>query len=43
MRIERGKVMSCKIHDLLRDVAIKKGKEINFVHVYSGQHSSTTW
>ena len=42
MRRERGKVMSCRIHDLLRDVAIKKSKEINFVHVYNGQHSSTT-
>ncbi|CAN7022121.1 unnamed protein product, partial [Brassica rapa subsp. trilocularis] len=39
---EMRKVMSCRIHDLLRDVAIKKSKEINFVHVYNGQHSSTT-
>ncbi|CAH8356536.1 unnamed protein product [Eruca vesicaria subsp. sativa] len=42
VRRERGKVMSCRIHDLLRDVSIKKTKEINFVHVYNGQHSSTT-
>jgi hypothetical protein len=40
-RIERGKVMSCRIHDLLRDLAIKKAKELNFVNVYNEkQHSS---
>ncbi|KAG7564687.1 NB-ARC [Arabidopsis suecica] len=45
VRRERGKVMSCRIHDLLRDVAIKKSEELNFVNVYNGhvaQHSSTT-
>lgn len=42
VRIERGKVMSCRIHDLLRDVAIKKAKELNFVHVYSDQQTSST-
>nr|AAF42832.1 RPP13 [Arabidopsis thaliana]ACN56766.1 disease resistance protein RPP13 variant [Arabidopsis thaliana] len=45
VRRERGKVMSCRIHDLLRDVAIKKSKELNFVNVYNdhvSQHSSTT-
>nr|AAS93961.1 disease resistance protein RPP13 variant [Arabidopsis thaliana] len=45
VRRERGKVMSCRIHDLLRDVAIKKSKELNFVNVYNdhvAQHSSTT-
>ncbi|KFK34000.1 hypothetical protein AALP_AA5G088800 [Arabis alpina] len=41
-KIERGKVMSCRIHDLLRDVAIKKAKELNFVTVNIGQHSSTS-
>lgn len=40
-RIERGKVISCSIHDLLRDVAIKKAKELNFVNVYNEkQHAS---
>ncbi|CAE6075314.1 unnamed protein product [Arabidopsis arenosa] len=45
VRRERGKVMSCRIHDLLRDVAIEKSKELNFVNVYNdhvAQHSSTT-
>nr|AAS93958.1 disease resistance protein RPP13 variant [Arabidopsis thaliana]AAS93959.1 disease resistance protein RPP13 variant [Arabidopsis thaliana] len=45
VRRERGKVMSCRIHDLLRDVAIKKSKELNFVNVYNdhvAHHSSTT-
>ena len=43
MRRERGKVVFCRIHDLLRDVAIKKAKEINFVNVvYNEHHSSTT-
>ena len=44
-RIERGKVISCRVHDLLRDVAIKKAKELNFVHVYNdpvAQYSSAT-
>ncbi|XP_010514978.1 PREDICTED: disease resistance protein RPP13-like isoform X2 [Camelina sativa] len=35
VRVERGKVMSCRIHDLLRDVAIKKSKELNFLNVYN--------
>nr|ACN56775.1 disease resistance protein RPP13 variant [Arabidopsis thaliana] len=45
VRRKRRKVMSCRIHDLLRDVAIKKSKELNFVNVYNdhlAQHSSTT-
>ncbi|KAG7559881.1 NB-ARC [Arabidopsis thaliana x Arabidopsis arenosa] len=45
VRRERGKVMSCRIHDLLRDVAIEKSKELNFVNIYNdhmSQHPSTT-
>lgn len=42
VRRERGKVVFSRIHDLLRDVAIKKSKEINFVNVYNEHHSSTT-
>ncbi|XP_024009342.1 putative disease resistance RPP13-like protein 3 [Eutrema salsugineum] len=42
VRRERGKVMSCRIHDLLRDVAIKKARELNFVHIYKDHHSSPT-
>uniref|UniRef100_M4F7R2 Disease resistance protein n=1 Tax=Brassica campestris TaxID=3711 RepID=M4F7R2_BRACM len=43
VRRERGKVVFCRIHDLLRDVAIKKAKEINFVSlVYNDHHSSST-
>ncbi|KAG2309420.1 hypothetical protein Bca52824_029168 [Brassica carinata] len=42
VRRERGKVVFCRIHDLLRDVAIKKAKEINFVNVYNEHHFSTT-
>ncbi|CAN8254961.1 unnamed protein product [Cochlearia groenlandica] len=40
--IKRGKVKSCRIHDLLRDMAINKAKELNFVHVYNENHPSTT-
>ncbi|EOA25614.1 hypothetical protein CARUB_v10018962mg [Capsella rubella] len=43
VRVERGRVMYCRIHDLLRDVAIKKSKELNFINVYSDhvtQHTS---
>nr|VDC76026.1 unnamed protein product [Brassica rapa] len=42
VRTERGKVKSCRIHDLLRDVAIKKANEVNFVHIYNDQLLSTT-
>ncbi|CAD5325042.1 unnamed protein product [Arabidopsis thaliana] len=42
VRRERGKLISCRIHDLLRDVAIKKAKELNFVNVYNEKLSSTT-
>ncbi|CAH8267677.1 unnamed protein product [Arabidopsis lyrata] len=39
---KRGKLMSFRIHDLIRELAIKKAKELNFVTVYNEQHSSTT-
>ncbi|ESQ37488.1 hypothetical protein EUTSA_v10002764mg, partial [Eutrema salsugineum] len=42
MRRERGILMSCRIHDLLRDVAVKKAKEVNFVNVYKEKQSSNT-
>ncbi|CAH8313418.1 unnamed protein product [Eruca vesicaria subsp. sativa] len=38
----RGKVLSCRVHDLLRDVAIKKAKELNFVHVYNEKQTSSS-
>ncbi|XP_044476557.1 disease resistance protein RPP13-like [Mangifera indica] len=33
-RIYHGKVETCRVHDLLRDLAIEKAKELNFVHNY---------
>ncbi|KAJ4890473.1 Disease resistance protein (NBS class) family [Raphanus sativus] len=45
VRIKRGRVMSCRIHDLLRDVVVKKAKELSFVNVYNNaaqQHSSSS-
>ncbi|ESR59401.1 hypothetical protein CICLE_v10017794mg [Citrus x clementina] len=28
-----GRVSTCRIHDLLRDLAIQKAKELNFIHI----------
>ncbi|KAJ4724305.1 Disease resistance protein [Melia azedarach] len=28
-----GRVATCKVHDLLRDLAIQKAKELNFIHI----------
>ncbi|XP_010426116.1 PREDICTED: putative disease resistance RPP13-like protein 2 [Camelina sativa] len=39
---QREKLMFCRVHDLIRELAIKKAKELNFVNVYNEQHSSTT-
>ncbi|XP_028064005.1 disease resistance protein RPP13-like [Camellia sinensis] len=36
MRIRR-----CRVHDLLRDFAIEKSKELNFLHIYDGNAYST--
>ncbi|XP_031277377.1 disease resistance protein RPP13-like [Pistacia vera] len=40
--IRRGRVETCRIHDLLRDLAIQKAKELNFFHIYDGIHHPTT-
>ncbi|XP_031249785.1 putative disease resistance RPP13-like protein 3 isoform X2 [Pistacia vera] len=37
----RGRVETCRIHDLLRDLAIQKAKELNFFHIYDGIHHPT--
>ncbi|XP_031284287.1 putative disease resistance RPP13-like protein 3 [Pistacia vera] len=37
----RGRVETRRIHDLLRDLAIQKAKELNFVHIYDGIHHPT--
>ncbi|KAJ4724320.1 Disease resistance protein [Melia azedarach] len=29
-----GKIVTCRVHDLLRDLAIEKAKELNFIHIY---------
>ncbi|KAL7259336.1 hypothetical protein ACSBR1_005268 [Camellia fascicularis] len=30
------RIRSCRVHDLLRDFAIEKSKELNFLHIYDG-------
>ncbi|XP_031249429.1 putative disease resistance RPP13-like protein 3 [Pistacia vera] len=30
----RGRIITCRVHDLLRDLAIQKAKELNFIHIY---------
>ncbi|XP_044476546.1 disease resistance protein RPP13-like [Mangifera indica] len=39
--IHRGRVETCRIHDLLRDLAIQKAKEVNFIDIYDGIHHPT--
>ncbi|XP_031284279.1 putative disease resistance RPP13-like protein 3 [Pistacia vera] len=37
-----GTVVTCRVHDLLRDLAIRKAEELNFYHIYDEiSHSST--
>ncbi|KAE9466170.1 hypothetical protein C3L33_01928, partial [Rhododendron williamsianum] len=37
------RIMTCRVHDLLRDLAIRKSKELNFLHIYDGaDHSLLT-
>ena len=31
-----SRIISCRIHDLLRDFAIEKSKELNLFHIYNG-------
>ncbi|KAI8540722.1 hypothetical protein RHMOL_Rhmol08G0008000 [Rhododendron molle] len=39
----RRRIMRCRVHDLLRDLAIRKSKELNFLHIYDGaDHSLLT-
>ncbi|KAI8537185.1 hypothetical protein RHMOL_Rhmol09G0005300 [Rhododendron molle] len=30
------RIITCRVHDLLRDFAIEKSKELNFLHIYEG-------
>ncbi|KAL7239255.1 hypothetical protein ACSBR2_005202 [Camellia fascicularis] len=32
----RMRIRRCRVHDLLRDFAIEKSKELNFLHIYDG-------
>ncbi|KAI8537277.1 hypothetical protein RHMOL_Rhmol09G0010700 [Rhododendron molle] len=36
--VERNwrRIIKCRVHDLLRDFAIEKSKELNFLHIYEG-------
>lgn len=36
--VERNwkRITTCRVHDLLRDFAIEKSKELNFLHIYEG-------
>ncbi|XP_031281282.1 putative disease resistance RPP13-like protein 3 [Pistacia vera] len=37
----RGRVETSRIHDLLRDLAVQKAKELNFFHIYDRIHHPT--
>ncbi|XP_044489462.1 putative disease resistance RPP13-like protein 3 [Mangifera indica] len=37
-----GKVVTCRIHDLLRELTIRKATELNFMHIYDGIENSST-
>ncbi|KAJ4724316.1 Disease resistance protein [Melia azedarach] len=36
-----GRIATCRLHDLLRDLAIQKARELNFLHIYD-QIKNTT-
>ncbi|XP_031259585.1 putative disease resistance RPP13-like protein 3 [Pistacia vera] len=39
-----GRITTCRVHDLLRDLAVKKAEELNFVHICDElKHSSTVF
>ncbi|TXG65556.1 hypothetical protein EZV62_006831 [Acer yangbiense] len=40
-KISWGRVATCRIHDLLRELAIEKGKELNFLYFYDQMKHST--
>ncbi|KAJ4724321.1 Disease resistance protein [Melia azedarach] len=35
-----GRVATCRVHDLLRDLAIEKAKQMNFIHICENSSSS---
>ncbi|KAF8388701.1 hypothetical protein HHK36_025381 [Tetracentron sinense] len=37
-----GKIKTCRMHDLVRDLSLSKAKEANFVHVYENIDSTST-
>ncbi|KAL5833951.1 hypothetical protein ACOSQ3_017625 [Xanthoceras sorbifolium] len=42
-KIRWGRVATCRVHDLLRDLAIEKAKNLNFVYMYDDvKHSHTS-
>ncbi|KAG5530393.1 hypothetical protein RHGRI_025366 [Rhododendron griersonianum] len=36
------RIITCRVHDLLRDFAIEKSKELNFLHIYEGTVAPNT-
>ncbi|XP_031263002.1 disease resistance protein RPP13-like [Pistacia vera] len=40
--ISTGKIVTCRVHDLLRDLAIEKAKELNFIHIYDRSENSVS-
>ncbi|KAJ4724323.1 Disease resistance protein [Melia azedarach] len=38
-----GRIVTCRVHDLLRDLAIEKAKQLNFIHIYDESKSSTCY
>ncbi|KAK0601021.1 hypothetical protein LWI29_020639 [Acer saccharum] len=40
-KISWGKIATCRVHDLLRELAIEKAKELNFLYIYDEMKQST--
>lgn len=37
-----GRLSKCRVHDLLRDLAIEKAKDLNFIHIWDESKSSNS-
>ncbi|KAK0601823.1 hypothetical protein LWI29_027742 [Acer saccharum] len=40
-KINWGRVATCRVHDLLRELAIEKARELNFLYIYGQRKHST--
>ncbi|XP_044470311.1 disease resistance protein RPP13-like isoform X2 [Mangifera indica] len=41
-KTQRGRILTCRIHDLLRNLAIEKAEELNLFHIYEVDGAATS-